>query len=149
MTDKKYTNEDIISSLKIIATTRNCNECKIRNCRWGTCNCEQITANAALDLFNRQQTEIDRLEKESKDKERAYNDEFCLRKEWQTKYRELLKEKQTTKSEAYKEFAEELKRRLSTCVTDTQQMMIELRIDNLLKENVGDSNDTANKGDRL
>lgn len=141
MTDEKYTNEDIISSLKIIATTCNCNECKIRNCKWGTCNCEQITANAALDLFNRQQTEIDRLEKESKDKERAYNDEFCLRKEWQTKYRELLKEKQTAKSEAIKEFAEELKGRLSTCVTDTQQMMIELRIDNLLKEKVGEDND--------
>ena len=59
MTDKKYTNEDIISSLKIIATTRNCNECKIRNCKWGTCNCSQITANAALDLINRQKAEID------------------------------------------------------------------------------------------
>lgn len=152
MTDKKYTNEDIISSLKIIATTRNCNECKIRNCKWGTCNCEQITANAALDLIKCLQSENEdlfykltgvmhsvdkwldgdelkqdevnraatmrektlqivenlqskneRLEKETKDKERAYNDEFCLRKEWQTKYRELLKEKQTTKSEAYQE----------------------------------------------
>lgn len=137
MTDKKYTNEDIISSLKIIATTRNCNECKIRNCKWGTCNCEQITANAALDLFNRQQTEIERLrkevnlvsiqfqdlqelyekakveierlEKETEDKERVYNDEFCLRKEWKTKCQELLEEKQTAKSEAYKEFAEKLK----------------------------------------
>lgn len=37
-----------------------------------------------------------RLKKEVEDKERAYNDEFCLRKEWQTKYQELLKEKQTT-----------------------------------------------------
>ena len=45
----------------MIATTRNCNECKIRNCKWGTCNCSQITANAALDLINRQQAEIERL----------------------------------------------------------------------------------------
>ena len=37
--------------------------------------------------------EIERLKKEVEDKERAYNDEFCLRKEWQTKYQELLKEK--------------------------------------------------------
>lgn len=58
------TNGDIISSLKVIATTRNCNECKIRNCKWGTCNCEQITANAALELINRQKSEIERLQKE-------------------------------------------------------------------------------------
>lgn len=62
----------------------------------------------ALNLINRQKAEIERLEKEVKDKERAYNDEFCLRKEWQTKCRELHKEKQITKSEAIEEFAEEL-----------------------------------------
>lgn len=67
MTDKNLidlTNEDIISSLEVIATTRNCNECKIRNCKWGTCNCEQITANAALDLIKCQKIEIERLQKE-------------------------------------------------------------------------------------
>lgn len=62
MTNKEYTNEDIISSLKMIATTRNCNECKIRNCKWGTCNCEQITANAALDLINCLQAENEKNE---------------------------------------------------------------------------------------
>ena len=62
MPNKEHTNEDIISSLEIIATTRNCNECKIRNCKWGTCNCSQITANAALDLINRQKAEIEKLE---------------------------------------------------------------------------------------
>ena len=56
--------------------------------------------------LNRQKAENERLKKEVEDKERAYNDEFCLRKEWQTKCREVLKEKQTTKSEAIKEFAE-------------------------------------------
>lgn len=58
------TDEDILSSLKVIATTRNCNECKIRNCKWGTCNCEQITANAALELINAQRVEIERLRTE-------------------------------------------------------------------------------------
>ena len=52
-TNKKLTDEEIISSLEVIAATRNCDECKIRNCKWGTCNCSQITANAALDLINR------------------------------------------------------------------------------------------------
>ena len=61
MIDKKYTDKDIISSLEVIATTRNCNECKIRNCKWGTCNCSQITANAAIELINRQKAEIERL----------------------------------------------------------------------------------------
>ena len=138
MTDKKYTNEDIISSLKIIATTRNCNECKIRNCKWGTCNCEQITANAALDLFTRQQAKIERLEKEAKDKERAYNDEFCLRKEWQTKCRELLKEEQTTKSEVYREFAEKLKEFMHNKFKDLDEYefeyITERDINNLLKK---------------
>lgn len=64
MTDKKITDEEIKSSLEVIATTRNCNECKIRNCKWGTCNCSQITANAALDLIKRQKAEIERLKSE-------------------------------------------------------------------------------------
>ena len=60
-TDKKLTDEEIISSLEVIAATRNCDECKIRNCKWGTCNCSQITANMALDLINRQKAETLRL----------------------------------------------------------------------------------------
>lgn len=55
MTDKKFTDEELISSLEVIATT-----C---NCKLGTCNCSQITANAALDLINRQKAEIERLKK--------------------------------------------------------------------------------------
>lgn len=67
MTNKIYTDEEIKSSLEVIATTQNCNECKIRNCKWGTCNCSQITANAALDLINRQRAEIERLRKAKKE----------------------------------------------------------------------------------
>ena len=80
MTDKKFTDEEIKSSLEVIATTRNCNECKIRNCKWGTCNCSQITANAALDLINRQKAEIERLKAENKsirycyEQAKSYND---------------------------------------------------------------------------
>ena len=71
MTDNKFTDEEIKSSLEVIATTRNCNECKIRNCKWGTCNCSQITANAALDLINRQQAEIERLNEHYKNLAKA------------------------------------------------------------------------------
>ena len=61
MTDEKLTDEEIISSLEVISTTHNCNECKIRNCKWGTCNCSQTTANAALELIGRQKVEIEKL----------------------------------------------------------------------------------------
>lgn len=66
-----------------------------------------------------------RLKKEVEDKERAYNDEFCLRKEWQTKYQELLKEK----SETIKEFAEKIKRK-ATIVHTTRSGIHYYEIDN-------------------
>ena len=62
--ENRISDDEIISSLEVIATTRNCSECKIRNCNWGDCNCSQITANAALDIINRQKAEIERLQKE-------------------------------------------------------------------------------------
>ena len=68
MLDKKLTDEEIISSLEVIATTCNCNECKIRSGRWGTCNCSETTANAALDLINRQKAEIEQWKEEANKK---------------------------------------------------------------------------------
>lgn len=59
--ENRISDDEIISSLEVIATTRNCSECKIRNCNWGDCNCSQITANAALGIINRQKAEIERL----------------------------------------------------------------------------------------
>ena len=79
-----------------------CYECPFYT---ATAQCTEDLRDSALDLINRQKAENERLKKEVEDKERAYNDEFCLRKEWQTKCRESLKEKQTAKSEAIKEFA--------------------------------------------
>ena len=61
-----------------------------------------------IDIINSLKAEIEKLKEEVKDKERAYNDEFCLRKEWKNKCQELLQEKQTTKAEAYKEFTKKL-----------------------------------------
>ena len=120
MTDKKYTDEDIISSLKIIATTRNCNECKIRNCKWGTCNCSQITANAALDLINRQKAEIEKLKGST----------------IVSNIMESQRIKREAKAEAYKEFAERLNEeaQIADCF-DSYNMVVGTHfIDNLLKE---------------
>ena len=101
--------------------------------REGT-NCKEKLNSYALDLINRHKADIERLEKETKDKERAYNDEFCLRKEWQTKCRELLKDKQTTKFEAIKEFAERVKEKLQWDVEFDNKLVFESDIDNLVKE---------------
>lgn len=96
MTDKKITDEEIKSSLEVIATTRNCNECKIRNCKWGTCNCSQITANAALDLINRQKAEIEKLKGST----------------IVSNIMESQRIKREAKAEAYKEFASKVKQEL-------------------------------------
>ena len=124
-TNKKLTDEEIISSLEVIAATRNCDECKIRNCKWGTCNCEQITANAALDLINRQKLEIERLKKEVSVARDAY---ISI----QDRY-------EHTKAESYKEVAERLNEgaQIADCF-DSYNMVVGTHfIDNLLKEMVG------------
>ena len=117
MTDKKITDEEIKSSLEVIATTRNCNECKIRNCKWGTCSCEQITANAALDLFTRQQAEIERLKKTE-----IEIDDFCrrlcrmrmLNGNAIASYEDLQNYIQQEKSEAVKECLAKVKNYIKT-----------------------------------
>lgn len=145
MTNKRYTDEEIKSSLEVIATTQNCNECKIRNCKWGTCNCSQITANAALDLINRQRAEIERL-KECPKCVYEYDGEvteYCVQGPCPN-----FKTVEQIKTEAYKEFAEKLEEKLCDCRTvsdgeycgfdcgDTHEC-----IDDLLEEMVGEEND--------
>ena len=132
MTDKKITDEEIKSSLEVIATTRNCNECKIRNCKWGTCNCSQITANAALDLINRQKAQIEKLKGST----------------IVSNIMESQKIKREAKAEAYKEFAEKIKKSIKENVDeawhrddgngiyDAEYVLDD--IDNLLKEMVGE-----------
>lgn len=132
MSNKKFTDEEIKSSLEVIATTRNCNECKIRNCKWGTCNCSQITANAALDLINRQKAEIEKLKGST----------------IVSNIMESQKIKREAKAEAYKEFAEKIKKSIKENVDeawhrddgngiyDAEYVLDD--IDNLLKEMVGE-----------
>lgn len=139
MIDKKYTDKDIISSLEVIATTGNCNECKIRNCKWGTCNCSQITANVALDLINSQKEELKRLQKE-----------FNL---VSIQFQDLQERTDEVKPEAYKEFAEELKNILRNIPKWNVKKLhfnnvgfsyddVFFSIDNLLKEMVGENNES-------
>ena len=124
-TDKKLTDEEIISSLEVIAATRNCDECKIRNCKWGTCNCSQITANAALDLINRQKAEIEKLKGST----------------IVSNIMESKRIKRESKAEAYKEFAEIIKDKWFDNRYDSPDVDFDDFISNLLKEMAGDTDD--------
>ena len=127
--ENRISDDEIISSLKVIATTRNCSECKIRNCNWGDCNCSQITANAALDLINRQKAEIERL-KECPKCIYEYDGkttEYCVQGPCSN-----FKTVEQIKYEAYKEFAEKLKKRFYLCAG--RCVVNVYHIDNLLKE---------------
>lgn len=133
MIDKKYTDKDIISSLEVIATTCNCNECKIRSGRWGTCNCSETTANAALDIINHQKLEIESLKSELSNTRRKALLEAASKFAGHSNYHGdtiLCKlicmaegkdvgiakplDISEIKAEAYKEFAERLKNKIKT-----------------------------------
>ena len=156
MTDKKITDEEIKSSLEVIATTRNCNECKIRNCKWGTCNCSQITANAALDLINRQKAEIERLGKRISGQKHALFEQQAYIAELQNEIvklkdynenllaantvlsNEVLESKAKAEVEAYEEFAEKLKEEWFCNGYNSPDVDFDDFISNLLKEMVGE-----------
>ena len=133
MTDKKLTDEEIISSLEVIATTCNCNECKIRSGKWGTCNCSETTANAALGLINRQQDEIDSL--------RAHLKRICAERDAHICTNNIIK------SEAIKEFVDRLKEvssKITMCDNDTpistSYQISSEGLDSILKEMVSKDN---------
>lgn len=147
MTDKKLTDKEIISSLEVIATTGNCEECEIRNCKWGTCNCSQITANVALDLINHQKEEIEALyqintksEKEIYEIRKELLGKENLEESFKRSVRDFDKRlEKTVKLErvyAYKEFAERLKK--ETLSDRGYDILQQGTIDNLLKEMVGE-----------
>lgn len=61
----------------------------------GDCDCSQITANAALDLINRQKTEIEQWKEEAN----KYQNLWCI----------AIDDIETAKSKAIQEFAEKSK----------------------------------------
>lgn len=140
--ENRISDDEIISSLEVIATTRNCSECKIRNCNWGDCNCSQITANAALDIINRQKTEIERL-KECPKCVYEYDGEvteYCIQgpcPNFKPVYVSADLSIKQIKNEAYKEFAERLKNKWFSYYSPA--IDFDDFIDNLVEEMVGDT----------
>ena len=133
--ENRISDDEIISSLEVIATTRNCSECKIRNCNWGDCNCSQITANAALDLINRQKAEIERLEECPKCiyEYDGNTTEYCIQGPCSN-----FKTVEQIKSEAYREFAEHLKEEWFKNDYDSPDVDFDEFVDNLLKEMINE-----------
>lgn len=138
--ENRISDDEIVSSLEVIATTRNCSECKIRNCNWGDCNCSQITANAAMGIINRLNTEIERLQKEANLVSIQFQDMQERYEEAQTEIERLNNIKfgvdlsiGSIKTEAIKEFAERLKKPNRWREEDIYY------IDNLVKEMVGEA----------
>lgn len=61
MTEHKFTDEEVINSLKICANNGECKECAINPHKGNYGFCTGLAINAALDLINRQREEIERM----------------------------------------------------------------------------------------
>lgn len=125
MTNKKFTDEEIIKNLKF---------------------CEDCSANInidIIDLIDRQKLEIERLKSANDEKFRQWD---MLAEKTKQHYADLYEEaKDILKAEAVKEFAEKLKEKIGDChiVSDGEYCGFDCGdihkcIDNLLKEMVGE-----------
>ncbi len=106
MSDCKFTDDEIIHSLKICMNDSDCSECIINPHKGNYGYCTSIAIKAALDLINRQKAELEDL------REIVFMDRS-----------EAIK---NLKAEAIKEFAERLKPKLS--------YYDEVYVDTLVKE---------------
>ena len=120
------TDEQIVEALKYCSKGETiCFMCPLYN---KTDHCVDMLAKNALDLIDRQQAEIERLEK--------------IRKADNNLITSLNKCYETAKAEAIKEFAEKLKEKCYEDFQETDEMLspyvTDDDIDNLLKEMLGE-----------
>lgn len=139
------TGEEIIEALDLCTQQNGSIPCYNCPC-WNSDEqkCEGIDYTATLDLINRQKTEIERL-KECPKCVYEYDGEiteYCVQGPCSN-----FKTVEQVKDEAYKEFAERLKEKISDChiVSDGEYCGFDCGdiyecIDNILKEMVGDDN---------
>ena len=121
------TDKDIIKALECCGIKTDC-----KGCYFDTHESEDICAREvvknAFDLINRQQTEIERLQKKVDELAEVLSDAIKIR------YKEA-------KSEAIKEFAERLKEKSFKTIRNyglTKDVVEVCDIDNLVKEMVGE-----------
>lgn len=133
MTDKKFTDEEIIKALECHINAEDCVSCEV----FGCCD-EIILTERVLDLINRQKAEIERL-KECPKCVYEYDGEiteYCVQGPCSN-----FKTVEQIKAEAYKEFAERLKNAAMSCLIGDKysyKIVTTKGIDKLLKELVGD-----------
>lgn len=94
MTDKKFTDEEIIEALERCSKGGGCLRCAMAYMH--SANCIRILETECLDLINRQKAEIERLNKKVEELADVLSGTIRIR------YAEA-------KAEAYKEFAEKIK----------------------------------------
>ena len=140
MTDKKFTDEEIVKALECCAKSKTNGDCAALNCpcfKYEMCifvDDDLGLQNCALDLINRQKAELadnERLNKKVDELSEVLSDTIKIR------YKEA-------KTEAYKEFAERLREtsELFYCIEmgkSRYAVAVETsEIDNLLKEMIGE-----------
>ena len=132
MTDKKFTDEEIIKALEC------CKNCCCKQCD------EQPDFQEAIDLINRQKTDIEKLNIQLQELWKTASLYKAESEMWDNYNKNLLtantalsNEILEAKAEAYKEFAERLKERKTQSTMDKRICTNEM-IDNLLKEMVGE-----------
>lgn len=128
MTDKKFTDEEIIEALDLCTQQNGSIPCYDCPC-WNDDEqeCKGIDYTATLDLIKRQKAEIEKLNKKVEELSDVLSDTIKIR------YAEA-------KVEAYKEFAERLKRSTVMAVMGNKIYAVTTSkdVDNLLKEMVGE-----------
>lgn len=128
MTDKKFTDEEIIEALDLCTQQNGSIPCYDCPC-WNDDEqeCKGIDYTATLDLIKRQKAEIEKLNKKVEELSDVLSDTIKIR------YSEA-------KVEAYKEFAERLKRSTVMAVMGNKIYAVTTSkgVDNLLKEMVGE-----------
>lgn len=141
MTDKKFTDEEIIKTLECHdADEKTCKGCEL----YPEFKCCYLTKTITLDLINRQKAEIERLETVAN---KNFNQWNMLAEKTKQHYANLYEEaKDNLKAEAYKEFAKKLKEKMrldEDCDYNCRECCYECNdyvtaVDNLLKEMVGE-----------
>lgn len=123
------TDNEIIKALECCGDPYSlCVECPIKNDR----RCNERLANYALDIINRQQADIDRLNSANDEKFSQWN---ILAEKTKQHYADLYNEaKDILKSEAVKEFAERLKEMETQGFWETDGYVGVDQINNLVKE---------------
>lgn len=132
MTEHKYTDEEVIKSLKVCLEGDNCKECYINPHHGNYGYCTSLALKAALDLINRKKAAVSALMSAVDNSTQEF---LKLHDKYQDQRAEVafwMDAAENAKKEAVKEFAEKLKKE---CLFDRgYEIFQDGTIDHLVKE---------------